>query len=50
MATHAHRLALLRWLDDLDEEHGAPTAEELAGADQLLDDVEHGGGGGESGT
>ena len=48
MATHAHRLALLRWLDDLDLKHGAPTAEDLARADQLLDDMEHGGSGGES--
>jgi hypothetical protein len=35
----AHRRALLDWLDELDAEHGAPTAEDLRLADRLLDDV-----------
>lgn len=38
----AHRAALLRWLDELDTKYGAPTAEELAAADALLDAVERG--------
>jgi hypothetical protein len=38
-AALAHRRALLAWLDELDAEHGAPTAEDLAAADRLLDEV-----------
>jgi hypothetical protein len=39
VAAIAHRRALLDWLDELDLEHGAPSAEDLRLADQLLDDV-----------
>lgn len=39
LATHAHQLALLEWLDELDERFGAPSAEQLAAADALLDEA-----------
>jgi Arc/MetJ-type ribon-helix-helix transcriptional regulator len=42
LAMEAHRRALLRWLDRLNSEYGAPTAAELAAADALLDAVERG--------
>lgn len=42
VALHAHRRALLAWLDELDAEHGAPTDDELARADALLDAVAKG--------
>jgi uncharacterized protein (DUF4415 family) len=38
----AHRAAMLRWLDELDASHGAPTAQELSAADALLAAVERG--------
>jgi hypothetical protein len=42
IADDAHRAALLEWLGELDAEHGAPTPEQLAAADALLDAVERG--------
>ena len=42
LAAHAHRVALLEWLDELNAEHGAPTEADLAAADRLLDALEHG--------
>lgn len=38
----AHRAALLEWLDELDAKYGAPTTEQLAAADALLDELERG--------
>lgn len=38
LAVAAHRTALARWLDELDTEHGAATAEELALVEQVLDE------------
>lgn len=38
----AHRVALSEWLDELDGKHGAPTAEQLAAAQVLLEAVKHG--------
>lgn len=35
----AHRRALLRWLDELNERYGAPTPEDYAWADEVLDEV-----------
>jgi len=40
VAAEAHRGALLRWLDMLDEKYGSPSAADLATADRLLDEVE----------
>ncbi len=40
IAVEAHRAALLRWLDELDHQYGAPTEADLAAADALLDAVE----------
>jgi hypothetical protein len=37
--TLAHRRALLEWLDELDAEHGSPSASDFEAADRLLDDV-----------
>lgn len=37
LARQAHRVALLGWLDQLDAEFGAPSVEDLAAADHLLD-------------
>lgn len=39
VSAQAHRAALLRWLDELDEAYGAPTEAQLAAADALLDDA-----------
>ena len=39
VADEAHRAALLRWLDELNREYGAPTEADLAAADALLDEV-----------
>lgn len=36
VTAEAHRAALLRWLDTLDERHGPPTQGDLAAADELL--------------
>lgn len=38
-AALAHRKALLAWLDELDAAHGAPSADDIAAADRLLDEV-----------
>jgi hypothetical protein len=38
----AHRVALREWLDELDDKHGAPSAEQLAAVKTLLDAVKHG--------
>ncbi|MGH8902925.1 MAG: hypothetical protein ACRDYA_14970 [Egibacteraceae bacterium] len=35
----AHRRALLRWLDELNERHGAPTPEDYAWAEEVLDEL-----------
>jgi Arc/MetJ-type ribon-helix-helix transcriptional regulator len=40
IAEDAHRAALLAWLDELDAARGAPSAEQLAAADALLDAIE----------
>lgn len=42
IADDLHRAALIEWIDSLDEEHGAPTPEQLAAADALLDALERG--------
>ncbi|MDQ6783605.1 MAG: type II toxin-antitoxin system CcdA family antitoxin [Actinomycetota bacterium] len=39
MATEAHRAALARWLDDLDDAHGRTTPEEARVIDALVDDL-----------
>ena len=39
VAVQAHRVALTRWLDELDERHGSPTAEEYARADRVLEEA-----------
>lgn len=39
----AHRAALQRWLDELDAKYGAPTAEQVAVADALLDELDRSG-------
>jgi hypothetical protein len=39
LAVEAHRAALGRWLDELDRELGPPTPEELARADQVLEEA-----------
>ncbi|HEY3894035.1 MAG TPA: hypothetical protein VGL88_01570 [Pseudonocardiaceae bacterium] len=44
----AHRIALREWLDELDDKHGAPSADEMAAAKTLLDAVKHGEAGGTS--
>lgn len=44
----AHRVALLQWLEKLNATYGAPTAEDLADADALLDELENGTSGGAS--
>lgn len=44
----AHRVALRAWLDELDSQHGAPSAEQLAAAKALLDTAKHGEAGGTS--
>lgn len=42
IAEDAHRAALLAWLDELDAVRGAPSAEQLAAADAVLDALERG--------
>lgn len=42
LASAAHRLALLSWLDELDEKHGSPSPAEIAAADRLLNEIERG--------
>jgi hypothetical protein len=42
IADDAHRTALLAWLDELDALRGAPSTEQLAAADALLDALEQG--------
>ncbi len=39
VAEAAHRMALSRWLDELDERHGPPTQEEHDRADDALDEA-----------
>lgn len=38
----AHHRALLEWLDELNAKYGAPTAEDLAAADEALDELHYG--------
>jgi hypothetical protein len=40
IAGSAHRAALSRWLDELDAEHGAASAAEIAAAEALVDQLE----------
>lgn len=40
IAAEAHRMALGRWLDSLDDELGPPSPADLAAADRLLDEAE----------
>lgn len=40
VAARAHRAALLRWLDELDREHGAADASGVAAAEALLEQLE----------
>jgi Arc/MetJ family transcription regulator len=40
VAAEAHRAAMLRWLDDLDAEHGSATPEEVEAIEELLDGLE----------
>jgi Arc/MetJ-type ribon-helix-helix transcriptional regulator len=42
VAKEAHHRVLLEWLDELDEEWGKPTPDELAEADAVLDELERG--------
>jgi predicted transcriptional regulator len=39
IATEAHRAALLRWLDELDAEHGGVSPEEVQAIDGLVKDL-----------
>lgn len=39
VAVEAHRQALSRWLDELDERYGPPTAGEFARADRLVEEA-----------
>ena len=39
VAVQAHRVALTRWLDELDERHGPPTAEQYARADRVVEEA-----------
>ena len=48
LAAEAHRVALRAWLDELDEKHGAPSPEQFAAADALLEAVQLGDAGGTS--
>jgi hypothetical protein len=48
VAVEAHRRALLRWLDQLDLDFGAPSPADLAAADEILDAAEGVRGGGET--
>lgn len=38
----AHRVALREWLDELDDKHGAPSAEQLTAAKILVGATKHG--------
>jgi hypothetical protein len=38
-ALEAHRGALLRWLDRLDDRHGTPSPADIAAADRVLDEA-----------
>jgi Arc/MetJ-type ribon-helix-helix transcriptional regulator len=38
----AHQVALLQWLDELNERHGAPSENEYAEANAFLDALEQG--------
>lgn len=38
----AHRAALSRWLDELNAQHGAPSDEDYANADALMDELFYG--------
>ena len=40
IAVEAHRAALLRWLDELDVEHGSASAGEIAAAEALVEQLE----------
>ncbi len=40
VAAEAHRVALLRWLDELDTKFGPPTTADIEVAERLLDEVE----------
>lgn len=40
VAAAAHRAALLRWLDELDREHGAADAAGIAAVEALIDELE----------
>lgn len=39
VASAAHRMALSRWLDELDERHGPPTDDDYDRADDVLDEA-----------
>jgi hypothetical protein len=40
IAGEAHRAALLRWLDELDAEHGSASPAEIAAVEALVEQVE----------
>lgn len=40
IAVDAHRAALLRWLDELDAEHGSASAAEMAAVEALVEQLE----------
>ncbi len=40
IAVEAHRAALLRWLDQLDTEHGSASPAEIAAAEALVEQLE----------
>lgn len=40
VAVTAHRAALLRWLDELDSEHGSASPTEAAAAEALVDQLQ----------
>ena len=42
LEVQAHRTALRAWLDELDDRYGAPTPEQFAAADALLEAARHG--------
>jgi hypothetical protein len=39
MVTQTHRVALARWLEDLDDIHGRATPEEIEAIDSLVDEL-----------
>jgi len=39
VAVEAHRRALARWLEELDERYGRPTAEQFERADRIIDEA-----------